>query len=74
MKFRPQIPKVIELVDVHTKMPIKVDKIFVGQPLDPRGGGSNPPRAPRPPRPLRCFGLPMMNLGIPPLPPNMPYC
>jgi len=24
-------------------MPIKVDMIFVEQPLDPRGGGSNPP-------------------------------
>jgi len=24
-------------------MPRKVDMIFVEQPLDPRGGGSNPP-------------------------------
>jgi hypothetical protein len=71
MRFRPQIPRETELVSVHTKMPRKVDRIFVRQPLDPGGGGSDPLR---PPRPSRCFGLPMMNLGIPPLPPNKPYC
>ncbi len=50
--------------------------IFVGQPLDPRGGGLDPLGPPRPSRPIgpsRYFGLPMMNSGIPPLPPNMPY-
>ncbi len=50
--------------------------IFVEQPLDPRGGGSNPPwplGPPRPPEPSRYFGFPMMNLGRPPLPPNRPY-
>jgi hypothetical protein len=47
--------------------------IFVGQPLDPRGGGSNPIGPPRPPRPSRCFRL-RMNLGKPLIPPNRPYC
>jgi hypothetical protein len=52
-------------------MPREVDKIFVGQPLDPGGGGgSNPPG---PPKPSRYFGLPMMHLGKPPLPLNKPY-
>jgi hypothetical protein len=51
-------------------MPREVDMIFVGRPLDPGGGGLGPTR---PPKPLRYFGLPMMNLGRPPLPPNMPY-
>jgi len=27
-------------------MPKEVDKIFVGQPLDPRGGGLDPPKPP----------------------------
>jgi hypothetical protein len=54
-------------------MPMEVDRIFAKQPLDPRGGGSDPPRPPRPPEPLRYFGLPMMNPSRPPLPPNMPY-
>ncbi len=48
-------------------MPKEVDKIFVRQPLDLGGGGSNPPRLPR------YFGLPMINPSRPPLPPNMPY-
>ncbi len=50
--------------------------IFVGRPLNPKGGGLGPLRPPRPLRPLepsRYFGLPMMNLGRPPLPPNRPY-
>ncbi len=51
-------------------MPKEVDKIFVRQPLDLGGGGSNPPRPPRLPR---YFGLPMINTGRPPLPTNMPY-
>ncbi len=48
--------------------------IFARQPLDLKGGGSNPPIPSQPPRPLGYFGLPMMNLRIPPLPPNRPYC
>jgi hypothetical protein len=55
-------------------MPKDVDKIFARQPLDPRGGSSNPPKPLGPPRPLGYFGLPMMNPNLPPLPPNMPYC
>jgi hypothetical protein len=57
-------------------MPKKVDMIFFGQPLDPKGRGLDllgPLGPSRPPRPLRYFGLPVMNLGIPPLPPNKPY-
>jgi hypothetical protein len=33
------------------KAPKEVDKIFVGQPLDPRGGGLYPLGPLRPPRP-----------------------
>ncbi len=48
----------------------EVDKIFARQPLDPRGG-LDPLR---PPRPWGYFRVPMMNMNIPPLPPNKPYC
>jgi hypothetical protein len=65
----PQIPRETQLVSVHIKMPKKVDMIFFGQPLDPKVGSSNPLR---PAKPLGYFGLLMMNLGKPPLPPNMP--
>jgi hypothetical protein len=65
MRSKPQTPRGKNLVNMHTEMPRKVDKIFVGQPLDPRGGKSGPPR------PSRYFGLPMVDLGKPP---NMPYC
>jgi hypothetical protein len=64
MKSKPQIPRETQLVNVHTKMPIMVDKIFVKQPLDPRGGGSNTLRPPRPLGPLKpsgYCGLLMMN-------------
>jgi len=53
--------------------------IFVKQPSDLVGGGSRPlgplrPLGPpRPSRPSWYFGLPMVNLGKPPLPPNRPY-
>ncbi len=50
--------------------PIDVNKFFVSQPSDPGGGDSNPLR---PLGPLGYFGLPMVNLGRPPLPPNKPY-
>jgi hypothetical protein len=43
------------------KAPKEVDKIFVGQPLDPRGGGLYPLGPLRPPRPSWYFGLPIMN-------------
>jgi hypothetical protein len=55
VKSKPQTPREIKLINVHTKMPNEVDKIFARQPLDPRGGGSDPPRLLRPPRPLRYF-------------------
>jgi hypothetical protein len=43
MRSIPQTPREAQLVNVHIKMPIKVDMIFVRQPLDLGGGGSNPP-------------------------------
>jgi hypothetical protein len=58
---------------VHIEVPKEVDKIFLGQPLDPRGGSLNPLGPLGPPRPSGYFGLPMMNPSKPPLPPNMPY-
>ncbi len=74
MRSRSQTPKETQLVNVDTKMPKKVDKIFVGHPLDLGGRGIDPLKPPGPLRPSRYFGLPMMNLCKPPLPPNMPYC
>ncbi len=53
-----------------------MNKVFVSQPLNLRGGGSNPlgPLGPLgPPRPLGYFGLPMLDPCIPPLPPNRPH-
>ncbi len=66
VKSKPQTPRGINLVSMHTKMPRKVDKFFVGQPSN-LGGGLGPSR------PSRYFGLPMVNPSIPPLPPNQPY-
>jgi hypothetical protein len=54
-------------------MPRRVDMIFARHPLDPRGGGSNSLRPPKLQEPSRYFGLPMMNSGKLPLPPNRPY-
>jgi hypothetical protein len=69
MRFRPQTLRVTQPVSVHREMPKKLNKVFTRQPSYPRGRGSKPPRAPRP---LGYFGLPMMNPGILPLPPNIP--
>ncbi len=57
-------------MSLHEDISRKVNIIFVNHPIDPRGGGSNPPRPPRPPR---YFGLLMVNPSWPPLPPNGPY-
>ncbi len=51
-----------------------MEKIFFKQPLDLGAGGSNPLRPSGPLELSWCFGLPLMNLGRPPLPPNKPYC
>ncbi len=50
-----------------------MNKLFANQPSDLRGGGLDPPRPPRAPRPLGSFGLPTENPSMPPLPPNRPY-
>jgi hypothetical protein len=46
MKFKQQTLRGAYLVNMHIKMPIKVDMDFVKQPSDPRGGGLGPPRPP----------------------------
>ncbi len=74
MRSKPQTPKETQLVSVHTKMSKDVDMIFARHPLDLGGGGSNPPGPLGFVKPSRYFGLPMMNLGRPPLPLNRPYC
>jgi hypothetical protein len=53
---------------MHIELPKEVDIIFAKQPSYLGGGGLGPSR------PSRYFGLPMVNLGRPPLPPNRPYC
>jgi hypothetical protein len=70
IKFRPQNPRGIDFVSVHEKMPKEVNNFFVNWPLDLGGGGSDPLGPPKSPR---YFGLQMVNLSRPPLPPNMPY-
>jgi hypothetical protein len=70
MKSKPHIPRGTKLVSVHTKMLKKVNKIFARQPSDPKRGGLGPLG---PLRPSRYFGLPMIDLSQPPLPPNKPY-
>jgi hypothetical protein len=66
MRFRPQTPRGKELARMHEETR-KVNKIFASQPSNPKGGDLDPPRSPR------YFGLPMVNLGMPPLTPNRPY-
>ncbi len=61
-------------MSLHEDMPQEVNIIFVNQPPYQGGGGSNPQGQLEPPRPLRYFGLSMVHLGKPPLPPNRPYC
>jgi len=70
MRLRPQTPRGPELVRMHEEMLRKVNKFLVNQPLDPKGGSSDPLRPQGPPR---YFGLLMVNLGMPPLIPNRLY-
>jgi hypothetical protein len=74
IKSKPQIPRGIEILSFQKDIPIKVNRTFYNQLLDRRGGDSDPPRPLKPLRTLGPFGLPMVNLGRPPLPPNKPYC
>ncbi len=63
IKSIPQTPRGIDFVNMHIEMPREVDMIFAQQSLDLGGGGLGP---------SRYFGLPMVNLGRPPLPLNRP--
>jgi hypothetical protein len=54
-------------------MPKELNKVFAKQPSYPGGRRSRPLKPPRLLRPSSYFGLPMMNLGRPRLPPNKPY-
>jgi hypothetical protein len=69
IKSKPQTPRGTKFVNLHEDMPKEVDKVFVNQPLDPRGGLY--PLGPL--EPLGYFGLSMVNPSKPPLPPNRPY-
>jgi hypothetical protein len=55
---RPQIPIGTKFVSLHEDIPKEVNKVFVSQPLDPGGGGSDPLG------PLRPLGLPIY-FGLP---------
>jgi hypothetical protein len=74
IRSRSQTLRGAKLVNVHEEMPIKVNKVFASRPLNPGGGGLDTLGPLRPPRFLGYFGLLMVNLGRPPLPPNRPYC
>ncbi len=71
IKSKPHTPRGIKFKNLHEDFPRKVNKVFTSQPLDQGGGGSNPLGPPKPPK---YFGLPMVHLGRPPLPPSRPYC
>jgi hypothetical protein len=71
VRSRTQTPRTIKFVNLYEDIPREVNKVFANQPLDPRRGGLDPPR---PPIPREYFGLPTVNRGKPPLPPNRPYC
>ncbi len=60
-------------MNLHEDIPREVNRIFVNQPSDPKGGSLDPPKPPRPLRPPKYFGLLMVNPCKPPLPPNTPY-
>jgi hypothetical protein len=70
IRSKPQTPRGTQLVSVHEEMPIKVNKFFVSQPSDVRGGGSNPLG---PLGPLGYFRLQMVNPNKPRLPLSKPY-
>jgi hypothetical protein len=74
IRSRPQTLRGTKLVNVHEEMPKKVNKFFIGRPLDLGGGGSCPRRPLRPLRLLVYFELLMVNPDRSPLPPNRPYC
>jgi hypothetical protein len=57
MRSIPHTPRGTNLVSMHTKMPRVVDRIFVGQPLDPRGKGLGPPRPPGLVRTFKIFWI-----------------
>jgi hypothetical protein len=58
-------------VNLHEDILKEVNKISTNLPLDPRGGSSDPLGPLGPPR---YFGLLMVNLRKPPLPPNKLNC
>ncbi len=68
IKFKPKIPRGTKLVSLHEDMPKEVNKIFANHPSNLAKGNSDPPGPPR------YFGLPMINIGKPPFPPNRPCC
>ncbi len=70
VRSRPQTPRGTRFVSLHENIPKKVNIVFASKPLHPGGGRLDPPR---PPRPLGNFGFPIVNPGMPPLPPNRPY-
>ncbi len=70
VKSKPRTPRGTKFVNLHEDIPREVNNIFASQPSNSRKSGSNPPR---PLGPWGCFGLPIVNLSRPPLPPNRPY-
>jgi hypothetical protein len=73
VRSKPQTPRGTKFVGLHENISREVNKVFASQPLNLGRGGSNPLGSPGPPRPPGYFGLPMVNLNMPPLPPNRPY-
>jgi hypothetical protein len=56
-----QTPRTTKFVSLHEDIPREVNIAFASESLDPKGGCLYPPRLPRPLRPPRYFGFPMVN-------------
>jgi hypothetical protein len=71
MKSRPHTLRGTKLVSVHTKMPKEVNKIFAGQPSDPK---KRRIKTTKTSKTFKIFLIMKMDLGRPPLPLDRPYC
>ncbi len=70
VRSRPHTLRGTQFVNLHEDFPKEVNIVFTSQPLNQGGGDLDPLGLARPPR---YFGLLMVHLGRPPLPPSRPY-
>ncbi len=70
IRFRPHIPRGTKFVNLHEDFLRELNRVFANQPLNQGRGGLDPLGPLRPPR---YFGLPMVHLSRPSVPPSRPY-